>query len=73
MTHFLPCWYELIVPSIRAVNQILIVAHGNSLRALVKHLENFSDHEVANLEIPTGAPLVQELDSELRSIRHYYL
>ncbi len=69
----LPCWHELVAPSIRAAKRVLIVAHGNSLRALVKCLENLSNDEVINLEIPTGVPIVQELDSELRSVRHYYL
>lgn len=69
----MPCWHELIAPSIRAGKQILIAAHGNSLRALVKYLEDIPEQEIPELNIPTGVPLVQELDDELRSIRHYYL
>ncbi len=69
----LPCWHERIAPSIRAGKQVLISAHGNSLRGLVQHLENFSRDAVVDLEIPTGVPLVEELDDELRSIRHSYL
>jgi 2,3-bisphosphoglycerate-dependent phosphoglycerate mutase len=70
---FLPCWHELIAPSIRAGKQILISAHGNSLRALVKYLEDIPDQEIADLNIPTGVPLIEELDENLKSIRHYYL
>jgi len=69
----LPCWSELIAPSIRQAKQVLIVAHGNSLRALIKYLQNLSDEEVVDLEIPTGVPLVQELSADLKSIGHYYL
>ncbi len=69
----LPCWHERIAPSIRAAKQVLIVAHGNSLRALVKYLENLSDEQVVGLEIPTGMPLVHDIDADLRSVRHYYL
>jgi 2,3-bisphosphoglycerate-dependent phosphoglycerate mutase len=70
---FLPCWYELIVPSIRSGKQILIAAHGNSLRALVKYLEGIPDQEIVDFNIPTGVPQVQELDDDLKSVRHYYL
>lgn len=70
---FLPCWHELIVPCIRSGKQILIAAHGNSLRALVKYLEDIPDQEIVDRNIPTGVPLVEELDDELRSVRHYYL
>jgi len=69
----LPFWEEVIAPNIRELKRVLIVAHGNSLRALVKHLERLSDDEVVDLEIPTGVPLVHELDSKLRSCRSYYL
>ena len=69
----LPCWHELIAPTIRDAKRILIVAHGNSLRALIKYLQNLSDQEVVDLEIPTGVPLVQELSADLKSIGHYYL
>ncbi len=69
----LPCWHERIAPSVRAAKQVLIVGHGNSLRALVKYLENLSDEQVVGLEIPTGMPLVHDIDADLRSVRHYYL
>jgi 2,3-bisphosphoglycerate-dependent phosphoglycerate mutase len=69
----LPCWHDVIVPSIRSGKQILIAAHGNSLRALVKYLHGISDDEIVELNIPTGVPLVEELDDDLKSIRHYYL
>jgi 2,3-bisphosphoglycerate-dependent phosphoglycerate mutase len=70
---FLPCWHEAIAPSIRAGKRVLIAAHGNSLRALVKYLEDIPDEEIVDLNIPTGVPLVQELDENLKSVRHYYL
>ena len=70
---FLPCWHEVIAPSIRSGKRVLIAAHGNSLRALVKYLEDVPDQEIVDLNIPTGVPRVQELDENLKSIRHYYL
>lgn len=70
---FLPCWHELITPSIRSGKQVLIAAHGNSLRALVKYLQQVPEQEIVDLNIPTGVPLVEELDEDLRSFRHYYL
>jgi 2,3-bisphosphoglycerate-dependent phosphoglycerate mutase len=73
MERFLPAWHEEITPAIHAGRQVLIVAHGNSLRSLVKHLDDVSDAEIVNLEIPTGVPLVYELDAELRPLRHFYL
>ncbi|MGO8719620.1 MAG: 2,3-diphosphoglycerate-dependent phosphoglycerate mutase [Acidobacteriaceae bacterium] len=69
----LPCWHELIVPRVKAGDQVLITAHGNSLRALVKYLDEISDKEIAALNIPTGIPLVYELDERLKPTRHYYL
>ncbi|MDD6681284.1 2,3-bisphosphoglycerate-dependent phosphoglycerate mutase, partial [Galactobacillus timonensis] len=67
-------YYEAeIVPQIKADRSVLIAAHGNSLRALVKYLDNISDEEISSLNIPTGVPLVYELDENLKSIRHYYL
>jgi 2,3-bisphosphoglycerate-dependent phosphoglycerate mutase len=69
----LPFWNESIAPAIRAGRNVLIAAHGNSLRALIKHLDNVSDEDIVNLNIPTGQPLVYELDDDLRPIRHYYL
>lgn len=65
-------WQEWIAPSVQKERQVLIVAHGNSLRALVKYLDNLSDEQIACLEIPTGVPLVYELDSNLKPVRHYY-
>ena len=70
---FLPCWHNAIAPEIRSGKKLLIAAHGNSLRALVKYLDNVSDDAIVGLNIPTGMPLVYELDSELKPIRSYYL
>jgi 2,3-bisphosphoglycerate-dependent phosphoglycerate mutase len=69
----LPCWHDVIAPSIRSGKQVLIAAHGNSLRALVKYLEDIPDDKIVDLNIPTGVPMVQELDDDLKSIRQYYL
>ncbi|MCM0034923.1 MAG: 2,3-diphosphoglycerate-dependent phosphoglycerate mutase [Burkholderiaceae bacterium] len=69
----LPFWEETIAPSIRAGRRVLVSAHGNSLRALIKHLDNVSEEDIVHLNIPTGQPLVYELDKDLRPIRHYYL
>jgi len=68
---FLPYWLETIVPSIKSGKKVIIVAHGNSLRALVMYLDNISKEEIVKLNIPTGVPLVYELDDELKPIRHY--
>jgi 2,3-bisphosphoglycerate-dependent phosphoglycerate mutase len=68
-----PYWNEEIAPAIRSGKRVLIAAHGNSLRALIRHLDNVSDDEIVNLNIPTGQPLVYELDENLKPIRHYYL
>lgn len=70
---FLPYWSETIVPVIQFGRRVLIVAHGNSLRALVKYLDNISNQDVLELNIPTGIPLVYELDDNLKPIQHYYL
>jgi len=70
---FLPYWNDTIAPAVRAGRQVLIVAHGNSLRALVKYLDAVSDSAIVDLNIPTGLPLVYELDSGLRPVHHYYL
>lgn len=70
---FLPYWHETIVPSLKTGKKVIIAAHGNSLRALVKYLDNISDEEIPNLNIPTGDPLVYELDDNLQPIQHYYL
>jgi 2,3-bisphosphoglycerate-dependent phosphoglycerate mutase len=70
---FLPLWHEQIAPSVRAGQRVIIAAHGNSLRALVKYLDNLTEEEVLKLNIPTGIPLVYELDENLQPITHYYL
>ncbi len=68
-----PFWNESIAPAIRSGRRVLVSAHGNSLRALIKHLDGISDEDIVGLNIPTGQPLVYELDDELRPLRHYYL
>ena len=73
VARFLPYWHEAIVPTIRSGKKVIIAAHGNSLRALVKYLDNISDQEIVGLNIPTGVPLVYELDAQLKPIKHYYL
>lgn len=70
---FLPYWHERIAPALRAGQRVIVAAHGNSLRALVKYLDQVSDEEIVGLNIPTGIPLVYELDDDLNSIRHFYL
>lgn len=70
---FLPYWHGSIAPAVKAGKRVIIVTHGNSLRALVKYLDNVSDNDIVALNIPTGIPLVYELDKELRPIKHYYL
>ena len=70
---FLPYWSETIVPMVQSGRRVIIAAHGNSLRALVKHLDNISNQDVLELNIPTGIPLVYELDDNLKPIQHYYL
>lgn len=73
VARFLPHWHDVIAPDIRAGKRVLIAAHGNSLRALVKYLDNVSEEEILKLNIPTGIPLVYELDDDLKPLRHYYL
>jgi len=73
VARFLPLWHEEIAPLIREGKRVLIAAHGNSLRALVKYLDEMSDDEIVGLNIPTGVPLVYELDEDLAPIQHYYL
>jgi len=70
---FLPYWHETIAPAIKSGKRVLIAAHGNSLRALVKYLDGISEADITELNIPTGIPLVYELDADLKPIRHYYL
>ena len=73
VARFLPYWESAIAPDIKAGKKVLICAHGNSLRALVKHLDNVSEADIVNLNIPTGIPLVYELDTELKPLANYYL
>ena len=73
VTRFLPYWNETIAPALRTGQRVIIAAHGNSLRALVKYLDNISDEDILELNIPTGIPLVYELDDDLKPIRNYYL
>jgi 2,3-bisphosphoglycerate-dependent phosphoglycerate mutase len=69
----LPYWHDTIAPDVRVGKRVLIAAHGNSLRALVKHLDNVSDDEIVGLNIPTGIPLVYELDDDLKPLKSFYL
>lgn len=73
VNRFLPYWHNEIVPAIKEGKKVVIAAHGNSLRALVKYLDNVSEEEIVSLNIPTGMPLVYELDNNLKPIKHYYL
>ena len=73
VARFLPYWHATIAPAIRSGQRVLIAAHGNSLRALVKFLDDVPEAEIVDLNIPTGIPLVYELDAGLKPIRHYYL
>ena len=73
ISRVLPYWEQRIAPALREGQRVLISAHGNSLRALVKHLSNIPDDEITGLEIPTGQPIVYELDDALGEIEHYYL
>jgi len=73
VARFLPYWHDTIAPAIKAGQRVVIAAHGNSLRALVKYLDNVPESEIVELNIPTGIPLVYELDDNLKPIRHYYL
>ena len=73
VTRFIPYWEGTIVPQLREGKKVLICAHGNSLRALVKHLDDISDQDIAELNIPTGIPLVYELDNDIKAVNHYYL
>jgi 2,3-bisphosphoglycerate-dependent phosphoglycerate mutase len=73
VARFLPYWHESIAPAVQSGKRVVIAAHGNSLRALVKYLDGVSDEEIVGLNIPTGIPLVYELDADLKPLRHYYL
>ena len=69
----IPFWNEALAPAIRADKRVVVAAHGNSIRALIKFLDGISDQDIVNLNIPNGIPLVYELDAALKPIRHYYL
>lgn len=73
VARFLPYWHETIAPAVREGRRVIIAAHGNSLRALVKYLDNVSDDDIVGLNIPTGIPLIYELEDDLKPIRSYYL
>ena len=73
VARFLPYWHEVIAPVVKSGKRVIIAAHGNSLRALVKYLDNLSDEKIVGLNIPTGIPLVYELDENLKSVKNYYL
>lgn len=73
VARFLPYWNTIIAPQVQAGKNVIIVAHGNSLRALVKYLDNMSEEEILNCNIPTGIPLIYELDDNMKPIRNYYL
>ena len=73
MERVLPCWNDAILPSIAAGKRVLVVAHGNSLRALIKHLQGISDEAIMGVEVPTGVPLVYEFDDQMQVLRHFYL
>ena len=69
----MPFWNEAIAPAMKAGKRVVVAAHGNSIRAMAKYLDNISDADIVSLNIPNGTPLVYELDAELKPIRHYYL
>lgn len=73
VARFLPYWHETIAPAVKSGKRVIIAAHGNSLRALVKYLDNVSNKDIVGLNIPTGIPLVYELEDSLKPIKHYYL
>jgi 2,3-bisphosphoglycerate-dependent phosphoglycerate mutase len=73
VARFMPYWNEVLAPALKSGNHVLISAHGNSLRALVKYLDNISDKEIVGLNIPTGIPLVYEIDEKLKPLAHFYL
>ena len=73
VARFMPCWHDEIAPAVRSGKRVLITAHGNSLRALVMYLDSVSEQDIVELNVPTGVPLVYELDDALRPLKHYYL
>ena len=73
VARFLPLWNNSIAPEVKSGKRVIIAAHGNSLRALIKYLDGISDQDIVELNIPTGIPLVYELDADLKPLQHYYL
>jgi len=73
VARFVPYWTGTVAPAVKAGSRVIIAAHGNSIRALIKYLDNVSDQDIVGLNIPTGTPLIYELDAELKPLRHYYL
>jgi 2,3-bisphosphoglycerate-dependent phosphoglycerate mutase len=73
VARFLPLWNNSIAPEVKSGKRVIVAAHGNSLRALIKYLDNISDQDIVELNIPTGIPQVYELDADLKPLRHYYL
>ena len=73
VNRFLPAWHNVIAPTVRSGKKVIVAAHGNSLRALVKYLDNVSDNDIVGLNIPTGVPLVYELDASMKPVKSYYL
>jgi 2,3-bisphosphoglycerate-dependent phosphoglycerate mutase len=73
VSRVLPCWNDTLAPALRAGSQVVVAAHGNSIRALVKYLDGVSDADIVSLNIPNGIPLVYEFDVQLKPIKHYYL
>ena len=73
MDRVIPFWKDSMAPAIKAGKRIVVAAHGNSIRALIKYLDNVSDEAIVELNIPNGIPLVYELDDKLKPLRHYYL
>jgi 2,3-bisphosphoglycerate-dependent phosphoglycerate mutase len=73
VARFMPCWQEMLAPAVKSGKRVIISAHGNSLRALVKYLDKIPDNEIVGMNIPTGIPLVYELADNLKPLKHYYL
>jgi len=73
VARFLPYWHETIAPAVKSGRSVIVAAHGNSLRALIKYLDNISDQDIVGLNVPTGQPLVYELDADLKPVKSYYL
>jgi 2,3-bisphosphoglycerate-dependent phosphoglycerate mutase len=73
VARFLPFWHETLAPEVKSGKRVVVAAHGNSIRAIVKYLDKVSDADIIGVNIPTGIPLIYELDAELQPIKHYYL